>query len=154
MLRILLQVLAHDIMCSYPRVRAIAFPCGPLACSCTAQRLIDEVCASVLFFMRSRASGVHPAAVLFPAAEGSVPSLADRQAALQVGAWLLLAPLNTCATYELIHMRQRILIESQIERINSFHNLQVSHQSHFPNWQINLTGKGISRVAAKASGGV
>ena len=152
MLRILLQVLAHDITCSYPHVRTIVFPFGPLAHYCTAQRLIDEVCASVPFFMGTRAPGVHPAAILFPAAEGSVPSLAYRQFALRAGAWFLRAPLKMCATYQLIRMRQKIWIESQIERVNSFHNLQGSYQGLFPSWQIELTGKGMSRVAAKAPG--
>ncbi len=153
-LRILLQVLAHDIIRSYPWVIATALPCGPLAYSCIAQRLIDEVCASVPFLMGNRGPLVHPANVLFPAAEGSVPSMADRHTALQVGAWLLLAPLNTCFTCDLVDMRQKIWIASQIERITSFHNLPGSYYSCFPNWQINLDGTGISVVAAKASTGV
>ena len=153
-LRILLQVLAHEIMCSFSRVRITVFPFGPLAYSCTAQRLIDEVCASVPFFMGNRAPGTDPAAIRFPAAEGSVPSLADRKVALRVGAWFLCAPLNMCAQYNLIEMRQKIWIESQIERINSFRSLQGSYQGLFPNWQINITSKSISRVAAKAAGTV
>jgi hypothetical protein len=140
MLRILLQVLAHDIVRSHPRIISV-LPYGPLAYSSTAQRLIDEICASVPYFMGNRTPDIHPAAIVFPAAEDFMPSLAYRQFALRAGAWFLRAPLNMCATYELLHIRQRTWIESQIKRLDGFHNLRGSYQGLFPSWEIDLAGK-------------
>lgn len=106
MLRILLQALTHDMMCSYPQVRSTIFPSGPLADSHTMQRLFDGFCASAPFFVGNSATGVQPAAVIFPAAQSSVPSLSYYPFALRVSPQLLQAPLNICATYKSILLRQ------------------------------------------------
>jgi hypothetical protein len=73
-----------------------------------------------------------------------VQSFADRETSVQVGAWLLRAPLKTCATSELIEEHQRTWIVSQMERVDNFYDLRGTDQGLVPNWKISLASKASS----------
>jgi hypothetical protein len=141
MLRILVQTLAYEITCSYPQARASIVPSGPLDYASTVQRLVDDICASVPYCMGTRNVGMHSSEIHFSAAKGMVQSFADRETSVQVGAWLLRAPLKTCATSELIDEQQRTWIVSQMDRIDDLYDLRGTDQGLVPNWKISLASK-------------
>jgi hypothetical protein len=143
LLRILLQLLIGSLS---PHVLSFwppALPIGPLSYLPTTQRLVDEVCASVPFFLGTKHADANPESIEYPFANNVSLSHDYRETALRLGAWFLFAPLSTCANQPLISPRQKDWIEMQLERLNRFPRMRGSYMGHFPGWRLMLSGTAL-----------
>ena len=121
MLRIMLQLLIRDVLHRVTIDRPSALPVGPIIHFHTTQRLVDEVCASVPFFMGTKCVDLDPESVDFPHALGQAMTEVQRANNMRLGTWFIFAPLYACARCPDLRPGQSDWIQKQIERLESLH---------------------------------
>lgn len=120
-LRIVLQLLIRDVFHRVTIDRPGALPVGPMSHFHTTQRLVDEVCASVPFFMGTRRVDLDPECVDFPYARGQAMTRVQRANQMWLGTWFIFAPLYACARCPDLRPGQSDWIQKQIKRLESLH---------------------------------
>lgn len=71
-------------------------PFGPLVYHVTIQQMADEICASVPFLAGDRSTSSNMENVTYPWFFVASPTSEHRKAAIGVGSWFLMAPLQAC----------------------------------------------------------
>ena len=121
LLRIMLQLLIRDVLHRVTIDRPSALPVGPISHFHTTQRLVDEVCASVPFFMGTKRVDLDPESVNFPHALGQAMTEVRGANNMRLGTWFIFAPLYACARCPDLRPGQSDWIQKQIGRLESLH---------------------------------
>lgn len=141
LLGILMQLLICESLRRYSTPWPASVSHGPFSYVSTTQRLVDEVCASVPFFLGNKYAISKFQDVELPCPRDVSVSVGYRQTALRLGGWFLFAPLSVCSHIPFVPDRQKAWIHSQTERLNKFHGMRSSYQGHFPGWRLMFPGK-------------